>query len=775
MPLLWLSVSFMLGIIAGSTCSLSWWVWLVLLLPGASLGLAEVRGWLPGRLWGRWRLVCPVPLGFLLAAVLTGALRYQLNVPAWATDDLAYYNDRETAQVRGWISAPPDSRDRVDLLTITAEEVRLPASGSSPALSMPVDGKLIAMVRAGGGWQYGDEVLLSGQPQTPPEDEEFSYRDYLARQGVYTYFGYPQVKKLGSGRGSFAFKLIYGLRDRAYALINRALPQPEASLLAGILLGIETDIPASVEDAFQETGTTHIIAISGFNIAILAGLFISLSSRIFPARWAPWAALAGISFYTVLVGAQPPVVRAAVMGGMGLLGRLFGRRQSGANSLAFSGAAMCLFNPLLLWDAGFQLSFAATLGLVLYADPLQAACERLASRWFAEETARRVAAPVSEYFLFTLAAQVTTLPIIAYHFHRISLSSLLANPLILPPQPLVMICGGLAVLIGLLLPGLGRLAAGLTWPLLAYTIRMVELLARLPQGSLGLGRIPVWAVAAFYLLLLALSLGWKKLPRPQRLSVSWLAASLVVTLAAGVTWQSVLTAPDGRLHVLVLGVEEGPAVLLQGPQGGQLLLNGGARASQLSDALGRRLPFQRRALDGLLLMPGSAASLTGLPETLQRFPAAAVYVAGDLEQWQVGRRLVDQFAREALPIHDLAAGEQINLGAETRIRILAVTPKGTALLIEQGAFRMLIPGGVSLRTLQWKAGEDLGTMGVILLSPADLETQPLEEWQQLRPDVVILSESLPGLPDAPDLLNLQVHGWLSLTTDGSQLWVQAGK
>ena len=771
MPLLWVSVAFMTGIIAGNLSGAGWLVWGVALLLAVGVGLAGHKLRIAAPLMARWRQVCPLPAGFVLAAVMAGALRFQLSQPVWGVSDLAYYNDQGSTQVRGWISAPPDARDRIDLLEISAEEIRPPGAEAF----RPVHGKLIAMLPTGRGWQYGDAVLLTGKLSTPPENEDFSYRDYLARQGIYSYLGYPQVRKTGSGRGGLPLKLTFALRDRAYDFINRSLPQPEASLLAGILLGIETAIPASVEQAFQQTGTTHIIAISGFNIAILAGLFVSLSMRLFPRRWAPWVALGGITFYTVLVGAQPPVVRAAVMGGMGLLGRMFGRRQSGANSLAGAAALMCLFNPWLLWDAGFQLSFAATLGLVLYADPLQAACEGLMKRRFTEEIARRVAAPVSEYFLFTLAAQITTLPVIAGHFHRISLSALLANPLILPPQPLVMISGGLAVLVGLVFPGLGRLALGLTWPLLAYTIRMVEWLARMPHGSLGLGNIPVWAVAGFYVLLLGLTLGWKRLPRPQRPAMRWSAAALLVTLAAAATWQAALAAPDERLHVLVLGVDEGPAILVEGPHGGSVLVNGGARANQLSDALGRRLPLGQRTLDGLVLAPGSAASLEGLPETIQRFPAQALYVGADLSRWQAGRRLVSQFSADSLPVHDLAAGELIAWGPETRLHILAVTPQGTAFLIEQGAFRMLVAGGVSLRTLQWQAADKIAGVGVILLTPADLETQSPLDWMSLQPAAVIVSEPLPGLPRDPAWMSLKAHAWLELTTDGSQLWVQAGK
>ena len=142
-------------------------------------------------------------------------------------------------------------------------------------------------------------------------------------------------------------------------------------------------------EAFQQTGTAHIIAISGFNISILAGLFVRGFGR-FTRRWvAVVLALLSISFYTLLVGAQPSVVRAAIMGAVGLFGPLLGRRQVGANSLAFVAALMCLFDPTLPWDISFQLSFSGTLGLVLFADPLLnglRACWRAGCplRWRAE-------------------------------------------------------------------------------------------------------------------------------------------------------------------------------------------------------------------------------------------------------------------------------------------------------------------------------------------------------------------------------------------------------
>jgi competence protein ComEC len=143
---------------------------------------------------------------------------------------------------------------------------------------------------------------------------------------------------------------------------------------------VEGGIPEPVRQAFNDTGTSHIIAISGFNFAIVAGLFVGFFGWLL-GRWRGMlAAFLGIALYAVLAGASAGVVRAAIMGGLGVFAVQIGRRQVGLNSLVFVAALMALANPHVLWDVGFQLSFMATLGLILYADPLSRGFTGLAAR-----------------------------------------------------------------------------------------------------------------------------------------------------------------------------------------------------------------------------------------------------------------------------------------------------------------------------------------------------------------------------------------------------------
>jgi competence protein ComEC len=163
-------------------------------------------------------------------------------------------------------------------------------------------------------------------------------------------------------------------------------------------------------------------------------MFTFIFSRLLGERKGAVVAAIGIIFYTLLVGANAAVVRAAFLGMLTLLGHQLGRRQVALNSLAFVAAFMAIITPTALWDVSFQLSFAATLGIMLYTESFTQWFTHFAERFISQDIAIRLAGVVGEYFLLTLAAQLTTLPLMVYYFKRISLTALIVNPLILPVQ-----------------------------------------------------------------------------------------------------------------------------------------------------------------------------------------------------------------------------------------------------------------------------------------------------------------------------------------------------
>lgn len=806
MPLLWSSLAFLAGIILGSAAPWPPSAWL---LPGGlTLVLLGLRpGWrpalqglrLPGpRPPGLWAPGPPLALPVLLVVLLLGAVRAAAFRPTIAPDSVGRYNDRPVAfVVEGVVAAQPDRRDGYTLLRVAVERLR-PLNDLG---FIPAHGLLLANVTDDIDWHYGDRVRLQGYLETPAENEEFSYREYLSRQGIFSHMPLAGGLRIGYGASSPLLAAIYRLQDRLLGVIYRIFPDPEASLLAGILLGVESGIPPGVQAAFKDTGTSHIIAISGFNMAIIAALFGSLFNRLLGPRRGALAAAAGIALYTILVGANAAVVRAAVMGSMGLLGQAVGRRQHGLNSLAFVAAAMALFDPLVLWDVSFQLSFGATLGLVLYADPFARSAESLAARYLPAEWVRRLSGPVSEYFLFTLAAQLTTLPVTVYHFQRLSLASLIANPFILPAQPAVMILGGVAGLLGLAWEPLGRLAAWLAWPFVAYTIRVVELFARLPAAVASLGETALGWVVLFYAVLFGVTV----LSRVAGLrdQVAGRAAALLAALKpslllAGLglltisAWRLALAAPDGRLHLTVLDVggsgQSSEALLIQTPGGRSLLVGGGASIRSLSDGLGRRLPPGRRELDWLVVAAAGDEHLSALPRTLERFPAGQVLWAGPPVGSRSARELQRSLTQAGVPITPAVTGQALDLGAGARLEVLVAGRRGAVLLLEWRHFRALLPIGQDFESLAALQGASrLPGMTALLLTDGGYGPLNPPEWiAAVHPQVVLLSVAAGDRRLLPDpetleavhgytLLRTDQQGWIQLTTDGEKLWIEVEK
>jgi len=585
---------------------------------------------------------------------------------------------------------------------------------------------------------------------------------------------------------------IYTVKEKSLANVYHLFPDPEASLLAGILLGVDNGLSAPLQQAFKDTGTAHIIAISGFNISIIAGIFVMLFSRFLGPRRGALAAVLGIAFYTFLVGASAAVVRAAIMGTLSLFAMQVGRRQQGLNTLAFVAALMALWNPLIIWDVGFQLSFFATLGLVLYAEAFQQAAERFMIRFTSLETAGRIAQPLSAFVLLTFAAQLTTIPIMAYQFKQISLVSFIANPFILPAQPAVMIVGGLAVMASLIIHPLGQILAWLSWPLTAYTIRMVELFDSVPHGVIYLGSFSLAFVFLFYAALLIVTFSGSRLKEfflslQQRFR--YLSAAMTFTIlfiCALLVWRTVVSGPDGKLHIAFLNVGSADAVLIETPAGRHILINGGPSLSSLSDALGRRVSPVDRGLDWLIVASTNDNQLSSLSRVLDRYPPKNVLWSGNQQASFSSRDLDKWLTDHSIPVTQAAQGQTLDLGQGATLKVLSVSPLGATLLIEWNGFRALLPIGENFDTLnQLEYGNVLGPVTVLSLAQSGYAPLTPVDWiDNLNPQLTLLSVAAgdkDGLPHqetldalgSHSLLRTDQNGWIEITTDGKEMWVQA--
>jgi competence protein ComEC len=659
MTIIYLGIAWLVGIGIATVADLPVWPWLAAALTGLVLALI-LRRQPASRLWL-----------FALSALFLGAARYTAAVPHFGPEHVAYFNGQELV-LTGLIAAEPQGYDRILNLRLEAESIIEP-DGSN----RPVEGEVLVATSPFQSIPYGARLRLSGRLETPPEDADFSYREYLAHQGIHSQMNRPQIELLAEGQGSAVYSSILTLKERAKETIQRLLPDPQAALLTGILLGDDNGLPPELDEQFRVTGMSHIIAISGFNIAILTGVLLAASRPIFGHKRSAWFVLAGIALYTILVGADAAVVRAAIMGALFVIAaRLLGRPTFAPAGLFAAAIAMTLADPYILWNIGFQLSFAATLGLMLYVGPWSRWAETRFRRFADPETANRLTRTLSEIVLATLAAMLLTLPIIAYHFGQLSLVSPLANLFILPAQPGVMIWGGVATLAGMVAPAVGQLFAWVAWLFLTWTIGLVRLFAGFPLASVPISISPLAIVALFASIL---GLTWYVRQTPERRSdlLEGLGTNLprrailgVIAIVAVLTVAWALSQPDGKLHVSFLDVGQGDATFIQTPTGRQILIDGGALPSVINDHLGRQIPFWDRDIDIIVATHPDVDHVAGLPGVFDGYLVGRLITNGQEAEEQSYQALLTAASENETPIHPATAGEVIAIGDGVQLEIL---------------------------------------------------------------------------------------------------------
>jgi competence protein ComEC len=216
-------------------------------------------------------------------------LRHLASVPPADSSPLAWYNNRGDYSLVGTISAPPEIRTDDIRNEIKFSELTDLSSTDALTSTRRISSSALVTLPRWSQWQYGDQLMFFGSPRTSSIFPGFSYKDYLARQGIESVIYYPaEVQKVGEKNGIGVRRWMIAFREHTRILILSLMPQPESGLLNGILLGLENDITPSLKTAFRDTGTSHVIAISGFNMTLIATLLIFSLSWVFPRLWGYW-------------------------------------------------------------------------------------------------------------------------------------------------------------------------------------------------------------------------------------------------------------------------------------------------------------------------------------------------------------------------------------------------------------------------------------------------------------------------------------------------------
>ncbi len=764
----------------------------------ASLGAVVAAAGLLGAASFAWRprvsTVLFVITGIGLICVATW--RYDSAAIRGAPAGIARYNDAAPVKLRAVVDDEPEARSSSRLYRLEVREAMRAGEWR------PQTGGVLMRAPLFPRYEYGDLLEISGKLETPPVLPDFDYRDHLLRQGITSIVNYPQAHLLKHDEGSPFRSALIDARSSLSGALSDVLPEPEASLAGGILFGARAAIPRDLRDDMNATGTSHLVAVSGQNVTMVAGLLIALLAWLVGRRPAAWLALAGVLGYAVLVGAQPSVVRAAVMGSIYVMSIAVGRQHTAWVALLIAAAGMTALDPATARDVSFQLSFAATLGLMTLAPLLRERMERAIGVF-------PLSRPIAEMLSVTAAAIAFTLPITAVNFGRISLVAPLANLLAVPAFVAVAVTAAVAAAADLLLPSLSGLLAWLAWPPAAYMVAAVRWCASLPFAAVEVDGIGTGHAIVYYgLLLYATWLLWRRplapplpaaraaSPEPRRLAPA-LGLAVLLALASAFVWLAFTAPASGRLTVTFLDVGQGDAILIEAPQGQRILVDGGPSGEAITAALSRNLPFFDRRIDLVVLTHPQADHLGGLPAVLENYDVRAVLadpVPDDSAVYDIWAASLRGAGLAATPAE---RGQTIDLHDGAQLAVLspaadvtaadADSPNDTSVVLRltMGEISFLLTGDISERAESAiiRAGNDVQADVLKVAHHGSLtSTSPLF-LRRVRPLLDVISvgadnrfghpapEVLRRLQD-DTVLRTDLNGDVTVSTDGERLWVE---
>ncbi len=737
------------------------------------------------------------------AAILGATWRYESTTPSQASDTIAGLNHtRKDSRFRAVVDDEPQDQGRSRRYRLEVREV-LDGKRWHPA-----SGRVLLSAQPWTDWKYGDLLEVTGKLETPPVLDDFDYRDYLLRRGIVSTISHPKVTILSHDNGSAWRAHLIDARAKLSDALARVLPEPEASLAGGILFGARNAIPRDLRDDMNATGTSHLVAVSGQNVTMLAALVIAVLGWALGRRNACWAALAGIIAYAALVGAQPSVIRAAVMGAVYVMSIALGRQNTAAVALLIAGAAMTALDPQVVHEVSFQLSFASVLGLIVLTPVLNNWLDRTIG-----PTPARGGIPgarvAHDVLSITLASIAFTLPITAINFQQVSVAAPLANLLAVPAFVAVAVTSGITALVALVLPGDANWLSFVAWPPAAYMIAVIRLSARLPGASLSVSGIHTWHAAVYYALLVALIHHASRrrvdvpapaaAPRPgpaQRLLPA-ASVALALALASVAVWAWALSPARAELSVTFLDVGQGDAALIEGPSGQRVLVDGGPSGEVLSDALGRVLPFYDRRIDLVVLTHPQADHLAGLPVVLDRYSVGAVMTTRFANETALYDEWQDLLATSHIPSVTATRGQWIDLADGARLTVLNPTPTtkliddsglndtSIVLRLTMGDAAVLLTADISqdAESALIRLGTDLRS--TVLKVPhhgsATSSSPPFLARVHPLVDVISVGPNNPYGHPAPEVLDrlqggavyrTDEDGDVTVSTDGTHLWVE---
>jgi len=609
----------------------------------------------------------------VLACFSAGGLRLMLALQLVAQDDVRRMADWPApVSLEGTISAPVERKGDRQLFVLAtdslwSEERGFAVRGHTRIIFYDT---LLTL-------RQGDRLVAKGMLRSPAgagNPGGFDYRAWLAAQGIHSQMGVAgpaRLLLLARDQDPLIQRLLVRpLRGHILRVVDSTLDGESRALLSALLVGVQSDIDDELRQEFSAVGVVHVLAVSGLHVGfVLAALLLGINLLRIPHRARLPLLLAALWIYTLVTGSAPPVVRAAVMGALLLAAPALQRRLDPVNAIALAALAILLANPLDLFGAGFQLSFAATLGILLIYRRLDRWAAVQLSWWRRWDHSWRKSA--LQLLMVSLAAQVATLPLTAWYFNNVPLYGLLANLLVVPLSSLIVMTGFLAVTVAAISSWAGFIVMQCDWLFLQALIHLVKGTAALPGAALDIATPSLWLLALWYLAL-GLVLSW---PQP-RLAKAWLLAMLAV--ANGWIWSEAVH-PRHEARILFFDAGQGDAALLAFPNGVHLLIDAGDANARFDCGRSVILPWLRRegiaALDAVFVTHSHADHAGGVATLLRQGRIRTLYHPGGTAL--PAFRSLDSLARRCnVAVHAGTAGSDLYPAPGAWLRILQAGGSG---------------------------------------------------------------------------------------------------
>jgi competence protein ComEC len=334
-------------------------------------------------------------------------------------------------------------------------------------------------------FKYGDLIKISGKLEKPTNfskfvvgattSSNFDYVSYLGKDYIFYKINFAKAEFVSSGHGNVIKSILFEIKNSFINNVSKTIQEPESSLLSGILLGAKSSMDKATTEIFRRAGLSHIVALSGYNITVVADAIMKILS-VFPRQIGFFGGIVGVIIFVIMSGASSTAVRAGIMALIVILARITRRNYQAGRALIIAGFLMIVVNPkILVFDMSFQLSFLATLAII-YVSPIL----KMKFNFITERFGLR------DVVASTLAAQILVLPLILYKMGLLSLVALPANILVLAFIPATMFFGFITGSLGFIWLPLSLPFAWISWLLLAYIVSISNFLANLPFSAINI-------------------------------------------------------------------------------------------------------------------------------------------------------------------------------------------------------------------------------------------------------------------------------------------------